>query len=61
MCGSAGRSNHENRDVILMYAARGMMDSIFRDHELEQFMLVAGLLSGLLTYTKSEIPQPATT
>jgi O-antigen ligase len=30
--------------LVIMLAIRGMMNSIFRDHEIVQFMLVAGLL-----------------
>lgn len=35
--------------LVIMYAVRGLLDSIFRDHQVEQFMLVAGLLMGALT------------
>ena len=36
--------------LVTMFAVRGLLDSIFRDHELEQFLLVAGLLAGTLSF-----------
>jgi O-Antigen ligase len=43
--------------LVIMFAVRGLLDSIFRDHEIEQFMLVAGLLFGALSFGKTNIPQ----
>lgn len=43
--------------LVVMFAIRGLLDSIFRDHELEQFMLVAGLLFGVLAFRKTNISQ----
>ncbi|HEY5141679.1 MAG TPA: O-antigen ligase family protein, partial [Methylococcales bacterium] len=40
--------------LVIMYAVRGLLDSIFRDHEVEQFMLVAGLLFSTLSFEKEE-------
>jgi hypothetical protein len=40
-----------------MFAVRGLFDSIFRDHEIEQFMLVAGLLFSSLSFGKTNISQ----
>ena len=42
--------------LVIVFAVRGLLDSIFRDHELEQFMLVAALLFGTLSFTKTNIP-----
>lgn len=36
--------------LVIMFAASGLIDSIFRDHEIEQFMLVAGLLFSALAF-----------
>ena len=36
--------------LVIMFAVRGLLDSIFRDHEIEQFMLVAGLLFSTLSF-----------
>lgn len=44
--------------LAIMFAVRGLLDSIFRDHELEQFMLIAGLLFSILSFGKTNIPQP---
>lgn len=44
--------------LVIMFAVRGLMDSIFRDHEIVQFMLVAGLLFGALSFGKTDAPQP---
>jgi len=44
--------------LVIMFAVRGLMDSIFRDHEIVQFMLVAGLLFGALSFGKADAPQP---
>lgn len=43
--------------LVIMFAVRGLLDSIFRDHELEQFIMVAGLLSSALYFVKANIPQ----
>jgi O-antigen ligase len=43
--------------LVIMFAVRGLMDSIFRDHEIVQFMLVAGLLFSTLSFGKTDIPQ----
>ena len=43
--------------LVIMFAIRGLLDSIFRDHEIEQFMLVAGLLFSTLSFGKNNIPQ----
>ena len=43
--------------VTIMFAVRGLLDSIFRDHEIVQFMLVAGLLFSTLSFGKTNIPQ----
>lgn len=40
--------------LVIMLAVRGLMDSIFRDHEIVQFMLVAGLLFGTLSFGRAE-------
>ena len=42
--------------LVIMFAVRGLLDSIFRDHEVEQFMLVAGLLFSALSFEKLNIP-----
>jgi len=42
--------------LIILFAVRGLLDSIFRDHEIEQFMLVAGLLFGMLTNGRTNSP-----
>jgi O-antigen ligase len=44
--------------LVIMFAVRGLMDSIFRDHEIVQFMLVAGLLFSALSFGKTDAPQP---
>ena len=36
--------------LVIMFAFRGLFDSIFRDHMTPQFMLVAGLLIGTLAF-----------
>ena len=41
--------------LVIMYAVRGLLDSIFRDHQVEQFMLVAGLLFSTLTFEKEKL------
>lgn len=41
--------------VVLMFAVRGFVDSIFRDHIVGQFMLVAGLLFGALSYQQNNL------
>jgi hypothetical protein len=46
--------------MVIMFAVRGLLDTIFRDHELEQFMMVAGLLSGTLSFGKTNIQQTYT-
>lgn len=43
--------------LVIMFAVRGLFDSIFRDHEIEQFMLVAGLLCSGIFYGKFDISQ----
>ena len=43
--------------LVIMFAVRGLMDSIFRDHEIVQFMLVTGLLFGALSFGKTNIHQ----
>lgn len=43
--------------LVIMFAVRGLFDSIFRDHEIEQFMLVAGLLCSGIFYRKFDIAQ----
>lgn len=43
--------------LIILLAIRGLMDSIFRDHEIEQFMLVVGLLFGALLFRDSMHPR----
>jgi hypothetical protein len=43
--------------MVIMFAAHGILDSIFRDHMIEQFMLVAGLLLSALTFRKNDVPQ----
>ena len=45
--------------LVIMFAVRGLLDSIFRDHEIEQFILVAGLLFGTLCFRKPDIHQDA--
>lgn len=40
--------------LVIMFALRGLFDSIFRDHEIEQFMLVAGLLFGTISFGSSK-------
>jgi hypothetical protein len=42
--------------LAIMFAVRGLFDSIFRDHEIVQFMLVAGLLCGTLSFGKKQYP-----
>jgi len=44
--------------LVIMFAVRGMMDSIFRDHEIVQFMMVAGLLLSSLSFKKTDFHQP---
>ena len=36
--------------LVIMFALRGLFDSIFRDHMTPQFMLVAGLLIGAISF-----------
>jgi hypothetical protein len=43
--------------LVIMFAARGLLDSIFRDHEVVQFMLVASLLFSTLSFGNSNITQ----
>ncbi len=43
--------------LVTMFAVRGLFDSIFRDHQIEQFLLVAGLLLGTLSFQKARTPQ----
>lgn len=43
--------------LIIMFAVRGLFDSIFRDHEIEQFMLVAGLLFSAIYHGQSNTRQ----
>ena len=43
--------------LIILLAIRGLMDSIFRDHEIEQFMLVVGLLFGALIVQSNRHPR----
>lgn len=43
--------------LVILFAVRGLLDSIFRDHEIEQFMLVAGLLFSTLSFGKTGVPQ----
>lgn len=43
--------------LVIMLAVRGLLDSIFRDHEIEQFMLVAGLLFSTLSFGNTNIHQ----
>jgi O-Antigen ligase len=43
--------------LVIMFAVRGLLDSIFRDHEIEQFMLVASLLFSILSFGKTNIPK----
>lgn len=43
--------------LVIMFTVRGLLDSIFRDHEIEQFMLVAGLLLSTLSWGTIEIPR----
>lgn len=38
--------------LVILFSVRGLLDSIFRDHEIEQFMLVAGLLFGTISFEK---------
>lgn len=40
--------------LVIMFAFRALLDSIFRNHMIEQFMLVAGLLIGALTFNKKQ-------
>jgi O-antigen ligase len=39
--------------LTLLFSIRGFLDSIFRDHIIGQFMLVAGLMVGALSYRRS--------
>lgn len=39
--------------LVILFCARGFLDSIFRDHIIGQFMLVAGLMVGALSYRRS--------
>lgn len=41
--------------LVLLFALRALCDSIFRNHMIEQFMLVAGLLMGALTISKKQV------
>jgi hypothetical protein len=43
--------------LVIMFAVRGLQDSIFRDHEIVQFMMVAGLLFSTLAFRRTDIPQ----
>ena len=43
--------------LVIMFALRGLLDSIFRDHELEQFLLVTGLLFGALCFGRKDFHQ----
>lgn len=45
--------------LVVMFAFRALFDSIFRNHMIEQFMLVAGLLIGAITLKKRERSQLA--
>jgi hypothetical protein len=38
--------------LVVMFALRALLDSIFRNHMIEQFMLVAGLLAGAISFKK---------
>lgn len=38
--------------MVIMFAIHGLIDSIFRDHAIEQFMLAAGLLICVLSFGK---------
>lgn len=40
--------------LVAIYAAHGMLDSIFREHMLQQFMLVAGLLFSAIVFDKKD-------
>jgi len=40
--------------LVTIYAAHGMLDSIFREHATQQFMLVAGLLLAAIIFEKTE-------
>lgn len=40
--------------LVILFTFRALLDSIFRDHMVEQFMLVAGLLLGALTFRKQQ-------
>jgi len=42
--------------MVFIYAAHGMLDSIFREHQIQQFMLAAGLLFGAIALEKRELP-----
>ena len=39
--------------LVILFASRGTVDSIFQDHMIEQFMLAAGLLLGTITLSKN--------
>lgn len=39
--------------LVIMFAFRALFDSIFRNHMIEQFILVASLLAGALAITKN--------
>lgn len=43
--------------LIVLLVIRGLMDSIFRDHEIEQFVLVVGLLFGTLIFQDNRPPR----
>lgn len=47
--------------LVVMFAFRALFDSIFRNHMIEQFMLVAGLLIGALTFNKKPSMSAQTT
>lgn len=40
--------------IVAIYAAHGMLDSIFREHVIQQFMLVAGLLFSAIVFDKKD-------
>lgn len=42
--------------LVIMFTFRALFDSIFRNHMIEQFMLVAGLLLSALTFNKKQAP-----
>jgi len=40
--------------LVTIYAAHGMLDSIFREHMIQQFMLAAGLLFSAIVFDKKD-------